>query len=291
MKRQKQTHTHIPGGLAVKSPPCNTGNTVQSPGLETKIPRATGQLSMHTATKTQHSQNSKDKIQLQWLKKSLRPTEVRHPTQGHTVWGGPPGESQPRTESQYSYLLCSKARWESRYLDPNAWINLSTLPGSFWTFTLLLNTSLGTHPHVQMKKLRCRTVQWIWCRTIAPNHTLAAGEQLRALVSTLILWVLLILTSAHSTRPAQSPRGTGKSETQVCQAPKPVLATRCRSPQISTNTPCLYYFYKFPKAHFLDLQPGQTPEAVRQGAVGSLRPECEGGWRRWRRRLQAHLRR
>lgn len=58
MKRQKQTHTHIPGGLAVKSPPCNTGNTVQSPGLETKIPRATGQLSMHTATKTQHSQNS-----------------------------------------------------------------------------------------------------------------------------------------------------------------------------------------------------------------------------------------
>ena len=71
MKRQK-THTHISlvvwwlgVHLAIQ------GTRVQSPSLETKIPHATGQLSTHTATKTQHSQNSKDKIQFQWLKKKV----------------------------------------------------------------------------------------------------------------------------------------------------------------------------------------------------------------------------
>ena len=72
---------------------------------ETKTPHATGQLSTHAATKTQHSQNSKDKTQFQLLKKSLRTTEVRHPMQGHTVWGGKPGASQP-TESQHLSLTC-----------------------------------------------------------------------------------------------------------------------------------------------------------------------------------------
>ena len=122
--------------------------------LGTKTPHATGQLSTHAATKTQHSQNSKDKTQFQLLKKSLR-SQASHAGSHSLRWQT---GSQPayRIPAPLSYLLCSKARWESRYLDPHTCINLSTLPGSFWTFTTsrspLLNTSLGTQRHVQRKK-------------------------------------------------------------------------------------------------------------------------------------------
>jgi len=40
----------FPGGPGVKNPPCNAGNMGLILGPGTKIPRATEQLSLHTAT-------------------------------------------------------------------------------------------------------------------------------------------------------------------------------------------------------------------------------------------------
>ena len=40
----------FPGGSVVKNPPASTRNTGSIPGLGTKIPDATGQWSMRTAT-------------------------------------------------------------------------------------------------------------------------------------------------------------------------------------------------------------------------------------------------
>ena len=50
------THTHtfgdFPGSPVVKNLPCNTGDTGLIPGPGIEIPHATGQLSLHAATKT-----------------------------------------------------------------------------------------------------------------------------------------------------------------------------------------------------------------------------------------------
>ena len=46
----------FPGGPVVKNPPCNAGDEGSIPGRGTKIPYASGQLSLHDAMKTQHSQ-------------------------------------------------------------------------------------------------------------------------------------------------------------------------------------------------------------------------------------------
>ena len=40
----------FPGGLVVKNPPCNAGDTGSIPGRRAKIPHVAGQLSPHTAT-------------------------------------------------------------------------------------------------------------------------------------------------------------------------------------------------------------------------------------------------
>lgn len=40
----------FPGGPVVKNPPAHTGDTGSIPGLGTKIPHATGQLSLCSAT-------------------------------------------------------------------------------------------------------------------------------------------------------------------------------------------------------------------------------------------------
>ena len=40
----------FPGGPVVKNPPYNAGNSGSIPGRGTKIPHATGQLSLHTTT-------------------------------------------------------------------------------------------------------------------------------------------------------------------------------------------------------------------------------------------------
>lgn len=113
-KKKKTTHTSLVGlrvHLAIQ------GTQVQSP-------------TCHRATK--HAYCNKDPAQPKFtrqkynfncLKKSLRPTEVRHPTQGHTVCGGPPGESQP-TESQYPSLTYFVLRPGG---NPDAWMQM---PGS-----------------------------------------------------------------------------------------------------------------------------------------------------------------
>ena len=46
----------FPGGPVVKNPPCNAGDEGSIPGQGTKIPYASGQLSLHDATETQCSQ-------------------------------------------------------------------------------------------------------------------------------------------------------------------------------------------------------------------------------------------
>ena len=43
----------FPGGPVVKNLPSNTGDVGSIPGWGTKIPHATGQLSLHATTKTQ----------------------------------------------------------------------------------------------------------------------------------------------------------------------------------------------------------------------------------------------
>ena len=40
----------FPGGPVVKNPSCNTGDSSSIPGLGTKIPHATGQLSLRATT-------------------------------------------------------------------------------------------------------------------------------------------------------------------------------------------------------------------------------------------------
>ena len=39
----------VPGGLVVKTPPANAGDTGSVPGQGTKIPHATGQLNLHNS--------------------------------------------------------------------------------------------------------------------------------------------------------------------------------------------------------------------------------------------------
>ena len=47
----------FPGGPVVKNPPCSAGDTGSIPGQGTKIPHATGQLSLHaTTTETRRPQ-------------------------------------------------------------------------------------------------------------------------------------------------------------------------------------------------------------------------------------------
>ena len=49
-KLQNDKTRDFSGGPAVKNPPSNAGDTGSIPGWGTKIPRAMGQLSLHTAT-------------------------------------------------------------------------------------------------------------------------------------------------------------------------------------------------------------------------------------------------
>ena len=44
------TNWNFPGGPVVKNPPSNAGDAGSIPGQETKIPHATGQLSLRAAT-------------------------------------------------------------------------------------------------------------------------------------------------------------------------------------------------------------------------------------------------
>ena len=53
MKNQYWDFTCDPG---VKNPPSKEGDTGSIPGEETKIPHATGQISLHVATKTRYNQ-------------------------------------------------------------------------------------------------------------------------------------------------------------------------------------------------------------------------------------------
>ena len=46
----KRETRDFPGGPVVKNPPSNAGDTGSIPGRGAKIPHATGQLSLHTAT-------------------------------------------------------------------------------------------------------------------------------------------------------------------------------------------------------------------------------------------------
>ena len=61
----------LPLGPVVKNLPCNAGDTGSVPGPDAKIPDASGQLSSHATTKTQHSQNKSSKI----LKEIFKPAE------------------------------------------------------------------------------------------------------------------------------------------------------------------------------------------------------------------------
>jgi len=53
VKNQYWDFTCDPG---VKTPPSKEGDTGSIPGKETKIPHATGQITLHVATKTRYSQ-------------------------------------------------------------------------------------------------------------------------------------------------------------------------------------------------------------------------------------------
>ena len=52
----------LPLGPVVKNLPCNAGDRGSIPGPGAKIPDASGQLSSHDTTKTQHSENKSSKI-------------------------------------------------------------------------------------------------------------------------------------------------------------------------------------------------------------------------------------
>ena len=54
----KHKNQDFPGGPFVESSPSKAGDAVSIPGRGIKIPHATGQLSLHTATKIPCSQNS-----------------------------------------------------------------------------------------------------------------------------------------------------------------------------------------------------------------------------------------
>ena len=54
---QNWIYRDFPGGPGVKNPPSNAGDTGSIPGQETKIPHATGQLSLCATTRDPMCQN------------------------------------------------------------------------------------------------------------------------------------------------------------------------------------------------------------------------------------------